>query len=107
MRPSTGGVGVLVDLDAQPAGRVGVGRAGDAARSPERATARPPPGRRTRSVTSRDRADLGELALVAGDEQDALVVADVDRQGHVHGREDDGVVEGDQKKLGHVRLVLP
>jgi hypothetical protein len=34
--------------------------------TPERETARPPPGSRTRSVTSRDRADLRELRLVTG-----------------------------------------
>ena len=41
-----------------------------------------------------DRADLGELALVTRDEQDALLVARVDGERDVHRREDDGVVEG-------------
>ncbi len=43
-----------------------------------------------------DRADLEELVLVARDEHDALVVADVDRERDAHVGEDDGVVEGDQ-----------
>ncbi len=43
-----------------------------------------------------DRADLEELVLVARDEHDTLVVADVDRQRDAHVGEHDGVVEGDQ-----------
>ena len=43
-----------------------------------------------------DRADLEELVLVARDEHDALVVADVDRQRDAHVGEHDGVVERDQ-----------
>ena len=61
---------------------------------------RPPPGRRTRSATLGDGADGGELALVAGDEDDALLPAGVDREGHVHRREDDGVFEGDEEETG-------
>ena len=41
-----------------------------------------------------DRADLRELALMAGNEQDGGLVAHVDGQRHVHRGEDDGVVEG-------------
>ena len=46
-----------------------------------------------------DRADLRELALVTGDEQDARLVARVDGQRHVHRREDDGVVEGYEEQM--------
>src|SRR5438067_6674730 len=40
-----------------------------------------------------DRADLGELGLVAGDEEDALVRASVHGQRQVHVGENDGVVK--------------
>ena len=43
-----------------------------------------------------DRAHLEELVLVAGDEHDALVIADVDRERDAHVGEHDGVVERDQ-----------
>jgi hypothetical protein len=39
------------------------------------------------------RADLGELAVVARDQQDALGVADIDRQRHAHVGEDHCVVQ--------------
>ncbi|MGH2902246.1 MAG: LON peptidase substrate-binding domain-containing protein [Solirubrobacteraceae bacterium] len=42
------------------------------------------------------RADLEELVLVAGDEHDALVLADVDRQRDAHVGEHDGVLERNQ-----------
>ena len=41
-----------------------------------------------------DRPDLGVLALVAGDEEHALLVADVDGDRDVHVREDDGSSRG-------------
>ena len=40
----------------------------------------------------------GELAVVAGDEQDLIFTAGVDGERHVHGGEDDGVVEGDEEE---------
>ena len=43
-----------------------------------------------------DDADAAVLAVAAGDEEDALVLADVDRQGGGDGREDDRVVEGNE-----------
>ena len=43
-----------------------------------------------------DDADAAELAVVAGDQEDALLIADVDRQGRGNGREDDCVIERDQ-----------
>ncbi len=48
-----------------------------------------------------DGADVGVVAAVAGDQEDALLVADVDRQGHVHVGENDDLVEGDQPQFGH------
>ena len=65
--------------------------------APASATARPPPGRRTRSATSAIVPTSANSLVVTGDEQDALLVADVDGQRDVHGREDDGVVERNQK----------
>jgi len=49
-----------------------------------------------------DGADLQELVLVAGDEHDALVLADVDGEGDPHVGEDHRVVERDQpqQRLG-------
>ena len=49
-----------------------------------------------------DRADLGELTVVAGQHENARLVADLggDRRGHVG--EEDGVVEGNQEK-SHAR----
>ena len=44
-------IGSLLDLDEEPALRIGGRGAGDAAVQSLRATARPPPGRRMRSVT--------------------------------------------------------
>jgi hypothetical protein len=40
-----------------------------------------------------DGADGGVVVLVAGDEQDLLLVADVHGQGHAHVREDDDVLQ--------------
>ena len=50
------------------------------------------------SVTSAIVPTGGVLAVVARDEQDALLAADVDGEGDVHRGEDDGVVEGDEEK---------
>ena len=104
VRPSTRHVvGALLDLDAQLAVGVGLGGAGDAAGDAlERgAAARRRAGARVCDDAG-DRADGRVLAVVARDEQDALLVADVDRQRDVHRREDDGVVEGDEQKTGHL-----
>jgi hypothetical protein len=38
---------------------------------------------------------------VPGDEQNAGLVADLDRQGDIHAGEDDGVLEWDQEKFRH------
>ena len=98
VRPSTGiVVGALLDVDAQVAERVGLGGAGDAAVQPAQRGRAAAAGQADGVRDLGDGADLGELGLVTGDEQDALLVADVDGQRDVHGREDDGVVERNQK----------
>ena len=72
---------------------------------PSRATARPPPGRRIRSVTCGDGPDLRVLVVVLGHEQHAILVADVDGEGDVHVGEDDDVFQRDEQKACGV-LVL-
>ncbi len=99
-----GGVGRLGHLDAQAAHRVGLGGAGDAAHDALQLHATAAAGQADALGDVGDRADRRVLALMTGDEQDAVVVAGIDRQRHVHGGEDDGVVEGDDEevlRVGH------
>ena len=94
-------VAPLLDVDEQAALRVGLGGAGDPAVEPFERD-RDGAARQPDAVGhARDGADRGVLALVLGDEQHALLVADLDRQRHVHVREDDDVVERDEQELGH------
>ena len=86
----------LLDLDAQLAGRVGVGRAGDAAHLARQGDGTAAAGKAHALGDTRDGADLGELRPMTRDEQNALVIPDVHGQGHIHGREDDGVVQRDE-----------
>ena len=94
-------VGVLGDLDHEAAGGVGVcgtrDTAGDAGQGDGAAATREP------DVVGDlgDRADLGELALVAGDEQHSLLVADADGKRHIHGGEDHRVVQRDEQERCH------
>ena len=53
-----------------------------------------------------DGADGGELVLVAGNQEDPLLVAHVDGKRHIHGREDHGVVQRDEQQRGHLKLHL-
>ena len=99
MRPSTGHlVGALVDLDEQPAVGKGVGGAGDPAVEAVQLDGAGAAGQPDAIGDLGHGADAGEIALVAGDEQDALLLAGIDRQRDGHAREDDGVVERNQKK---------
>ena len=91
----------LLHLDEQAALRVALSRAGNPAmKAVERHCA--PAARQSDAI-----GDLGNrsharvLVLVLGHEQHAVLVADVDRQGHVHVREDDDVVQGHQQQLRH------
>src|SRR3954469_16867150 len=99
-------VRVLGDLDAQAAGRVGVGGAGDAAGDALKVGAAGAARQAQPVRDARDRADGGVLALVTRHEEDPLLVAGIDGEGHVHRREDDGVVEGNEKKRGCHRQPL-
>ena len=49
-----------------------------------------------------DGADVRVLVLVPRHEQDAVLVADVDRQGDGHAREHDGVLERDEQQVGQI-----
>ena len=98
-------VGALVDLDAQLAVGAGLGRADQRAVLAREGDGVAAAGQADLLGDLGDRADLDELALVARDEHDALVVADVDRQRDAHVREHDGVVEWDQPQPG-LGLVL-
>ena len=100
-------VGVLFDLDAQLAGGVGLCGAGDAAVQAAQGHRSGPAGQANPLGDLGDGAHTRELAVVARNEQHALlVVADVDRQRDVHGREDHGVVGGYKKKCRHQRVAF-
>src|SRR4029077_11560487 len=79
-------VGALFDLDTQTAVRSRMGGAGDTtmeAREGHRATAA---GQPHLSGHLGDSADAGVFAIMDGDEEDTVVVADLDRQRHRHVR---------------------
>ena len=96
----------LLDLDEQAALRVGLGRARDAAVQALERHGDGAAGQPDAVGHARDGADGGVLALVLGHEQHTLLVADVDRQRHVHVGEDDDVVEWDEQQLAHDRITL-
>ena len=105
--PSVGTlVGPLLDLDEQPAAGIGLGGAGDAAVQTVQGDGAAAAGKTDGVGHLGDGADARVLALVLGDEQDAALVADVDRQRHVHVREDDDVVEWNEQELAHGLLQL-
>ena len=86
----------LLDLDVQGAVVVHVVAAPAMPRCRPTTVATGTPRRETAVLDHLgDDADAAELAVTAGDEEDALVLADVDRQGRGDGREDDRVVESD------------
>jgi hypothetical protein len=89
------------DLHAQVAAGAGVSGAGESAVKP---------GQRDRACPARqpdtladlgDGADAGELVLMPGHQQDAVVVAGVDGKRDVHMGEDDSVLEWDQAERAH------
>ena len=88
----------LLDVDEQAALAVGARRAGDPTvqavqRNRTTAAGKPNPVRHLG-----DRPHLRVLVVVLRDEQHAVLVADVDRQSHVHVREDDDVVQGHEQQ---------
>ena len=99
-------VGGLGDLDAKAPGRVGVRGAGDTAGDAGQGHGTRAAGQADAVGHLGDRADLGELAVMTGDEQHALLVTRVDGEGHIHGGEDDGVVQGEEQQGVHTRGFL-
>ena len=90
----------MTSTSSRPGVRVGLGGADDAAGDAGEDGAAGAAGQADAVGDRGDGADGGVLAVVAGDEHDALGVADVDGQGDVHRGEDHGVVERDEEQLG-------
>ena len=92
----------LLDLDAQGVGSSSprLGGAGEAAVQADHGRDRVAAARAAVLDHLGDDADAAELAVAAGEQEDALLLADVDRQGGGDGGEDDRVVERDQE-IGH------
>ncbi len=92
------GVAVLFDLDDEASELIGVCGAGDAAGDAGQGDGAAAAGKADVVGDLGDRPDLGELALVARDEQDTLLVADADGKRHIHGGEDHRVVQRDEQE---------
>ena len=93
------GVGVVLDLDAQLAARVALGRAQDAAMEAVQHDRAAAAGQPDRLDDLGNGADGRVLVLVVRDEEDVLLVSGVHRQRDGHVREDDGVLQRDQQQL--------
>ena len=91
-------VGVLLDLDEQAAVGKRVGGAGDSAVEALERDGAGAAGQADAVGDLGDGADGGEVLLVPGHEQHALLLAGVHGERERHAREDDGVVQRDQKK---------
>src|SRR3954468_10361360 len=94
-------VAVLLDVDEQEPLGVRVRRAGNAARLALEDGAADAARKANGAGDTSHRADLGELALVTGDQKDALFTVRIDGKRDVHRGEDDCVVERDEKKSAH------
>ena len=91
------GVGMLLDLDEQPAVGERMCGAGDAAVQALQGDGPRAAGQADAVGNLRDRADGREILLVLGHEQDALLLADVNGQRERHAGEDDCVVKRDKE----------
>ncbi len=89
----------LLHVDPQQLRVVGVGDRGpgEAAVQPEHGRDRLAAARVPALDHLGDDARAGELALAAREQEDALLLADLDRQGGGDGGEDDGLVKGDEE----------
>ena len=89
----------LLNLDVQRVGVVlaGNGGAGQPAVQAEHGRDRVAAARAAGLDDLGNDADAGELAVAAGEQEDPVLVADVDRKGGGDGGEDDCVVEWDQE----------
>ena len=102
----------LLHVDAQGVAIVlaGDGGAGEAAVQAEHGRDRVAAARAAALDHLGDDADAAELAVAAGEQEDALLLADVDRQGRGDGGEDDRLVEresGDRPCLSPISVVSP
>ena len=93
----------LLDLDPQGLGLARLGDPGKAAVQADDGGDRLAAARATALDHLGDDADPAELAIAAGDQEDALLLADVDRQGRGDGWKDDRLVEWDQE-IGHIQV---
>src|SRR4029077_19987868 len=82
----------LLHLDSESLGFARLGDAGEAAVEADDGGARLAAARVAALDHLGDDADATELAVTAGDQEDAILIADVDRQGRGHGREDDCLI---------------
>ena len=94
-------VDVLVDLDTQGAGGIGVGGTGHTAVQCGQGDGLDAAGKPDAVGDLGHGPDAAVGVLVARNEQHPLLVADVDGEGDGHVGEDDGVVQGDQQHGGH------
>ena len=95
-------VGPLLDLDEQTSLRVARRGAGDSAMEAVQRDCEPAARQPDAIGDLGDGADLRVLVLVLGHEQHALLVADVDSEGHVHVGEDDDVFQRDEEEAYRV-----
>jgi hypothetical protein len=85
---------MLLDLDVQASVGHGVGGAGNAAVQALKGDGARSAGQADAVGDLGHGADIGELLLVMGDEEDPVLLTHVHRERERHAREDDGVVEG-------------
>ena len=98
--PRAGGrrylVGTRLDLDPQGAARIAARGAGEPSVEPRELEGGGAPWEPDALRDLGHRAHVGEALALARYEQDALLIARVDREGHRHAGKDDGVVEGEE-----------
>ena len=95
-------VGPLLDLDEEASLRIGRRGAGNSTVQAVQRNCAPAAGKADPIGHLGDGADLRVLVLVLGHEQHALLVADVDGEGHVHVGEDDDVFQRDEEEAYRV-----
>ena len=100
-------VGTLLDLDAQPALGVGVRGADHGPVQARQRDGVAAAGKADALHDLGDGADLRVLLLVPWHQEDAGLVAGVDRQGHGHAREHDGVLERNEQDVAHDLISIP
>ena len=92
----------LLDLDEEASLRIARRGAGDSTMEAVQRDSAPAAWQPDAIGDLGDGADLRVLVLVLGHEQHALLVADVDGEGHVHVGEDDDVFQGDEEEAYRV-----